>query len=414
MELMAKHRKKHNDKIPYKIDKAELDPEFVSACEAYMNKVRKLKAKSIIGPVSDNLIQIIKDQIENTLSSRPLTISPECFRPNYIYKKNSGRRLIEESDILMYIRNFPNYGGRSWVGVINNTAKNGRFGHLIYMTVCQHTAYIQKLLLEGKPYSDAWLYESEKDIQNIADEITNTIIPKIQEKMLTKDNQLYIAHCDEGAINLCGKMANRHGLVAGAAQGRIDDVESGFGDLIEADALAQDGLIVVLPDILRDQPDHALFQPFGEGTGFLGEGFDGGNALHDHGGGLVGHLAAVGAVALDAVVLAGIVGRGDHDAAAAAEAAHRVGEHGCGSQLMVDIGLDAVRGKGVGADLGKEAGIVARIVADGAALGKVGRAEPCRHAEGGSAHGVNVEAVGTGAHHAAKTGGAELKRSEKA
>lgn len=34
--------------------------------------------------------------------------------------------------------------------------------------------------------------------------------------MLTKENQLYIAHCDEGAINLCGKMANRHGLVAGA------------------------------------------------------------------------------------------------------------------------------------------------------------------------------------------------------
>ena len=30
------------------------------------------------------------------------------------------------------------------------------------------------------------------------------------------NNHLYIAHCDEGAINLCGKMANRHGLVAGA------------------------------------------------------------------------------------------------------------------------------------------------------------------------------------------------------
>ncbi|MBR3020959.1 MAG: DUF853 family protein [Bacteroidaceae bacterium] len=34
--------------------------------------------------------------------------------------------------------------------------------------------------------------------------------------MLTKENKLYIAHCEEGAINLCGKMANRHGLVAGA------------------------------------------------------------------------------------------------------------------------------------------------------------------------------------------------------
>ena len=34
--------------------------------------------------------------------------------------------------------------------------------------------------------------------------------------MLTKENKLYIAHCEEGPINLCGKMANRHGLVAGA------------------------------------------------------------------------------------------------------------------------------------------------------------------------------------------------------
>ena len=34
--------------------------------------------------------------------------------------------------------------------------------------------------------------------------------------MLTQENNLYIAHCEEGALNLCGKMANRHGLVAGA------------------------------------------------------------------------------------------------------------------------------------------------------------------------------------------------------
>ena len=34
--------------------------------------------------------------------------------------------------------------------------------------------------------------------------------------MLTQDNKLYIAHCEEGPLNLCGKMANRHGLVDGA------------------------------------------------------------------------------------------------------------------------------------------------------------------------------------------------------
>ena len=33
---------------------------------------------------------------------------------------------------------------------------------------------------------------------------------------MLKDGQLYIAHCDNGNINLIGKMANRHGLIAGA------------------------------------------------------------------------------------------------------------------------------------------------------------------------------------------------------
>ncbi len=34
--------------------------------------------------------------------------------------------------------------------------------------------------------------------------------------MYTNENQLYIAHSDNGPINLIGKMANRHGLIAGA------------------------------------------------------------------------------------------------------------------------------------------------------------------------------------------------------
>ena len=34
--------------------------------------------------------------------------------------------------------------------------------------------------------------------------------------MYTDDNQLYIAHCENGPIHMIGKMANRHGLIAGA------------------------------------------------------------------------------------------------------------------------------------------------------------------------------------------------------
>ena len=34
--------------------------------------------------------------------------------------------------------------------------------------------------------------------------------------MLTQDGRLYVAHGSNGPICLCGKMANRHGLIAGA------------------------------------------------------------------------------------------------------------------------------------------------------------------------------------------------------
>ena len=33
--------------------------------------------------------------------------------------------------------------------------------------------------------------------------------------MLDKERGLYIAHCANGALSITGKMANRHGLIAG-------------------------------------------------------------------------------------------------------------------------------------------------------------------------------------------------------
>ena len=34
--------------------------------------------------------------------------------------------------------------------------------------------------------------------------------------MYDKERGLYIAHCANGALSITGKMANRHGLIAGA------------------------------------------------------------------------------------------------------------------------------------------------------------------------------------------------------
>ena len=34
--------------------------------------------------------------------------------------------------------------------------------------------------------------------------------------MYTNEQGLYVAHCEDGALSIQGKMANRHGLIAGA------------------------------------------------------------------------------------------------------------------------------------------------------------------------------------------------------
>lgn len=192
---MAKHRKnRYTDKTKTQ-NTEEFDPKFISACEGYMNRIYKLKAKSVIGPVRDILTDIVINQVEKTLSSKPLTISPECFRPNYIYKKYSGRRLIEESEILLYARSFPFYGGRNWVGVITNTAKNGRFGQLIYQTALKCSAALQSIIAEGKPYKDAWLFEADKEIQRKLSMYSLVFAKSIEDEMTAYFTQDKVLSC---------------------------------------------------------------------------------------------------------------------------------------------------------------------------------------------------------------------------
>jgi hypothetical protein len=52
------------------------------------------------------------------------------------------------------------------------------------------------------------------------------------------DNNLYVAHGKNGPICLCGKMANRHGLIAGA---------TGTGKTVTLQVLARLSLRQVFP-----------------------------------------------------------------------------------------------------------------------------------------------------------------------
>ena len=93
----------------------------------------------------------------------------------------------------------------------------------------------------------------------------------------------------------------------------------------------------------------------------------------------------------------------NHDAAAAVKLPHGKGQHGRGGKLVIDIDVYArVRQRG-GADLGVQPGVVARIIADGAALGQLGARQPFGKSLRRAAHGELIEAVAAQPHNAADT-----------
>ena len=61
--------------------------------------------------------------------------------------------------------------------------------------------------------------------------------------MYTEDNQLYIAHCDNGPLYMVGKMANRHGLIAGA---------TGTGKTVTLQVLAESFCEAGVPCFMAD------------------------------------------------------------------------------------------------------------------------------------------------------------------
>lgn len=76
-----------------------------------------------------------------------------------------------------------------------------------------------------------------------------------------KDNQLYIAHCDKGPINIISKMANRHGLVAGA---------TGTGKTVTLQVLAESFCQAGVPCFMADMKgDLSGISQAGKLSGFI-------------------------------------------------------------------------------------------------------------------------------------------------
>ena len=79
--------------------------------------------------------------------------------------------------------------------------------------------------------------------------------------MYTEDNQFYVAHCDNGPIYMIGKMANRHGLIAGA---------TGTGKTVTLQVLAESFSQAGVPCFMADMKgDLSGISQAGQMSGFI-------------------------------------------------------------------------------------------------------------------------------------------------
>ena len=79
--------------------------------------------------------------------------------------------------------------------------------------------------------------------------------------MYTENKQLYIAHCDNGPIYMAGKMANRHGLIAGA---------TGTGKTVTLQVLAESFSQAGVPCFMADMKgDLSGISQAGKMSGFI-------------------------------------------------------------------------------------------------------------------------------------------------
>ena len=122
---------------------------------------------------------------------------------------------------------------------------------------------------------------------------------------------------------------------------------------------------------------------------------------------VIGHLAAVGAVDLVAVILGGVVAGSDHNACLAAQLTHGKAEHGNGHETVIEIDLNAVCCENLGGLLRKLFAVVAAVVAHSDAALTEHVVDIVGKTLSRSANGVDVHAVGANLQHAAHTRGAE-------
>ena len=98
-----------------------------------------------------------------------------------------------------------------------------------------------------------------------------------------------------------------HGFITGTTKRSVHNIQTGRADHFRFNCLSQHRIIIFLPNILANIGDHTLLHKIGKRFAFREKIRDLRNFLRYNRCRFIGHLAAIGSVALDAVVCAGIM-----------------------------------------------------------------------------------------------------------
>ena len=197
---------------------------------------------------------------------------------------------------------------------------------------------------------------------------------------------------------------------AGAVQRGIHQLQSGSLAQAGANLAGLDGAVqtflAVISHIFNQALRNAVLEGHGlcagENVGFL-------NFRIDHSGSIVGHLAAVGAIGLVAIVLGGVMGSRDHNAGVGLVIAGGKGQGGNGHEGIINAHLDAIGSQHAGSGFREHIGIDTAVIGDGNQLIAALGLNPVGKALGSLTDHVDIHPVGARAQNAAQAGSAELQ-----
>ena len=185
-----------SDEYDKYVHKYEEKLALLSKCQQFIDDIKKLSIKQVCSEIRQIVIEEVEARIEHVLSSGRLSMSAECFRSNYVYRKYRGSRLVEESEIVTYVRNFPQYSARSWPNLITNTAKNGRFAGYLYHVARTNSSALKEIINQGQPYKNIGMYDPETDIKKKFDSYYTVFVRQISSEV----EEYFTPECIESCI----------------------------------------------------------------------------------------------------------------------------------------------------------------------------------------------------------------------